>query len=70
MAVLPDNVTVTWGKFEELPEKVKAFVVEKVNLCQPVSLHICDGSSEDGDFLINLLVEEGTAVKLEKFKNW
>ncbi|XP_012562572.1 phosphoenolpyruvate carboxykinase [GTP], mitochondrial [Hydra vulgaris] len=69
MALLPADVAVTWGKFEELPEKVKVFVVEKVQLCTPVSLHICDGSSEDGDFLINLLLQEGTAVKLEKFKN-
>lgn len=68
MASLPQGVTVVNGKFESLPEKVKDFIADKVELCSPQNLHICDGSELENQHLINKLIESGTAMKLENPK--
>lgn len=72
MASLPQGTVVVNGKFELLPEKVKDFVVKKVELCSPENVHICDGSEIERDHLTNVLVENGTAIKLEhpNLNNW
>ena len=70
MASLSKSISVTHGNFETLPNKVKDFVVQKSELCQPDFLHICDGSEEEAQKLADLLVQNGTARKLEKMDNW
>eukprot|EP00111_Clytia_hemisphaerica_P024730 TCONS_00072895-protein len=69
MASLSKNISVTHGNFETLPNKVKDFVVQKSELCQPDFLHICDGSEDEAQSLADLLVKNGTARKLEKMDN-
>ncbi|XP_057291772.1 phosphoenolpyruvate carboxykinase, cytosolic [GTP]-like isoform X2 [Hydractinia symbiolongicarpus] len=69
MASLPQGVNVTHGSFDKLSEKLKSFVAEKVKLCQPDALHICDGSDAEEKILTDTLVKAGMAHKLEKMDN-
>lgn len=70
MASLPQGINVTQGNFYALSKKVKDFIAEKSELCQPDSLHICDGSEKEAKQLSELLVESGTAEKLHNMDNW
>lgn len=70
MASLSKSISVTNGNFDALPNKVKNFVLERSELCQPDYLHICDGSEEESKKLADLLVKSGMAQKLEKMDNW
>lgn len=49
-------------------ERLKAWVEETVNLCQPDDVRWCDGSQEEYDELCNLLVENGTFIRLNPEK--
>lgn len=69
MATLPKGISVLNGKFDLLPSKVQDFVCKKIELCSPADLHICDGSATEAQHFTNLLVEHGTARKLEKLDN-
>lgn len=70
MASLPQDINVVYGNFDTLSDKIKTFIAEKSKLCQPDSLHICDGSEQEAKQLIELLVKNGTAEKLENMDNW
>lgn len=49
--------------------KLIEWVNQMVQLCKPDSVHWCDGSQEEYDKLANLLVQNGTFIKLnEKIK--
>lgn len=39
-------------------------------LCQPESVHICDGSEAENQKLISVMVKLGTLEPLPKYKNW
>lgn len=69
MASLSQNISVLNGNFESLPSKVQKFIAEKTELCQPDSLHICDGSEEEKKQLADLLLQNGMAQKLDKMDN-
>ena len=58
------------GKFEELPVKVQDFVADKVKLCNPDDLYICDGSKEENEALVKLLIEDGILTPLSMHDNW
>ncbi|EDO41588.1 predicted protein [Nematostella vectensis] len=57
------------GDFNSLPKKVQDFVTENVELCQPDKIHICDGSPEENQSLVDFLVKKGTCFKLTKREN-
>lgn len=67
---LPPNFPVIKGNFEELPVKVQDFVAGKVKLCNPDDLYICDGSKEENEALIKLLMDDGILTPLAKHDNW
>lgn len=67
---LPANVSVIYGKFEDLSAKVQDFVADKVKLCTPENIHVCDGSKEENEALIKQLIEDGIATPLKKHDNW
>ena len=69
-AKLPENFPVIYGKFEDLPVKVQDYVADKVKLCQPANLHICDGSQAENEGLIKELMDAGIATPLFKHDNW
>ncbi len=56
--------------FAHLPKIVQEFVEEKARICQPDSIHICDGSDEENKMLTQTLVEAGMIQKLESMQNW
>jgi phosphoenolpyruvate carboxykinase (GTP) len=49
-------------------EKLKSWVEEMVNLCKPDAVHWCDGSAEENQAMFDLMVKEGTAIKLNEQK--
>ena len=49
-------------------EKLIAWVNEWAELCQPESVHWCDGSEEENQKLMDLMVSTGAAVKLDDKK--
>lgn len=67
---LPSDASVIYGKFEDLPTKVQDFVADKVKLCTPDNIHICDGSKEENEALLKKLMDEGIATPLGKHDNW
>jgi len=67
---LQADVPVINGKFEDLPVKVQDFVADKVKLCMPDNLHICDGSKEENEALLKQLMDDGIATPLSKHDNW
>jgi phosphoenolpyruvate carboxykinase (GTP) len=49
-------------------EKLKAWVDEFVKLCRPERVHWCDGSRGEYEALCNLMVDSGTALRLDPSK--
>ena len=49
-------------------EKLNAWVKEVENLCKPDAVHWCDGSDAENDMLIQLMLDAGTARKLNESK--
>jgi len=49
-------------------EQLNAWVQEIENLCKPSSVHWCDGSETENDELIRLMLEAGTARRLNESK--
>ncbi len=49
-------------------KKARAWIEEVVALCKPEQVHWCDGSEAEYGVLCNLLVENGTFIKLNESK--
>ncbi|NLA49494.1 MAG: phosphoenolpyruvate carboxykinase, partial [Bacteroidales bacterium] len=49
-------------------EKLNGWVKEWAGLCQPDSIHWCDGSDEENQMLMNMMVKNGNCVKLNDNK--
>jgi phosphoenolpyruvate carboxykinase (GTP) len=49
-------------------EKVKSWIQEMVDLCQPDSVHWCDGTQEEYDRLCEEMVKSGTFIRLNPEK--
>ena len=61
---------VLYGNFNKLPKKVRFFVDENVKVCQPDSVHICDGSEQEIQLLTYMLQRDGMIRPLPKYENW
>uniref|UniRef100_A0A3Q3X7U3 Phosphoenolpyruvate carboxykinase, cytosolic [GTP] n=1 Tax=Mola mola TaxID=94237 RepID=A0A3Q3X7U3_MOLML len=57
------------GDLSALGPAVKEFVESSVSLCQPDSLHICDGSDEENRTILTQLEEQGMIKRLRKYEN-
>lgn len=57
------------GELGILSPKVRAFIEESVMLCQPQSIHICDGTNRENKLLLRLLQDQGTILALPKYEN-
>lgn len=57
------------GDVGALSPEVRAFIDQSVLLCQPESIHICDGSNREYSMLLRLLQIQGTITPLPKYKN-
>ena len=62
------KISFSSGKIR-LPKSVQAYVEEKVKLCQPDEIHICDGSDEENQILLSMLEKNGSVKRLKKMQN-
>ena len=70
VAIEPQRSTeVLYGNLNRLPSNVRRFVEENAKVCQPDSIHICDGSAKENELLLYLLQRDGTIKPLRKYKN-
>ncbi len=53
-----------------LPLKIREYVQEKIQLCQPTNFHVCDGSEEENQQLLDAMEQAGVIRRLKKYKNW
>ena len=53
-----------------LPAKIRDYVEEKIKLCQPVNFHVCDGSEQENQQLLDAMEAAGVVRRLTKYKNW
>ena len=49
-------------------QKLNSWIKEWAELCQPKEIHWCDGSEEENQKLLDLMVKTGMAVKLDEKK--
>ncbi|XP_041489994.1 phosphoenolpyruvate carboxykinase [GTP], mitochondrial [Microtus oregoni] len=57
------------GDLGQLPAGVRDFVARSARLCQPESIHICDGSETENAATLALLEQQGLIRKLPKYEN-
>jgi len=62
-------VPCVYGNMDALPAKVRAFVEEGINLCNPAKLHIIDGSEREIRDILNVMQQSGLIKYLPKYKN-
>ena len=67
---VPNRYSSGYSDWTSLRPHVKEFVEKNVELCKPAAVHVCDGSSEENEMLLNKLVEQGRLTKLTKYNNW
>ncbi|NWQ96435.1 PCKGC protein, partial [Burhinus bistriatus] len=60
---------VVQGDLQSLPPEVRDFIESNAKLCQPESIHICDGSEEENKKILDTMVEQGMIKKLSKYEN-
>lgn len=53
-----------------LPPKILEYVQEKIKLCQPTNVHVCDGSEKENQQLLDTMEQAGVIRRLKKYKNW
>lgn len=58
------------GDLGQLPAGVRDFVEHSARLCQPESIHICDGTEAENTATLTLLEQQGLIRKLPKYDNW
>lgn len=64
------HLSIVHGDLSRLNERVRNYVEDKARLCQPDNLHICDGSENENDYLLNLMLKQGMITPLPKYENW
>lgn len=63
------GISIVRGSFKYFTPKLKKYVDEKIDLCQPDNIHICDGSEEENKLMLRLLQSNGTIHALTKYEN-
>jgi phosphoenolpyruvate carboxykinase (GTP) len=63
------RISFSSGKLK-LPKSLQLYIEEKVKLCQPDEIHICDGSEEENKLLLSMLEGNGSVKRLKKLQNW
>ncbi|XP_033626346.1 phosphoenolpyruvate carboxykinase, cytosolic [GTP]-like isoform X2 [Asterias rubens] len=57
------------GKLEDLQPHIRQYILEKVDVCQPDNIHICDGTEEENVSMLNQLEKDGMIKRLTKYSN-
>jgi phosphoenolpyruvate carboxykinase (GTP) len=50
-------------------EKLKSWIKEVADLCQPDDIYVCSGSREEYNLMLEKLIKSGIAIPLEKRPN-
>lgn len=58
------------NSLEILPDHIRQYVEKKISLCQPSNFHVCDGSEEENQRLLDSMEQAGVIRRLKKYKNW
>ncbi len=58
------------NSFDGLPPQIREYVQEKINLCQPTNFHVCNGSEEENQEILDAMEQAGGIRRLQKYKNW
>jgi len=58
------------NSLDDLPSKIREYVQEKIDLCQPTNFHVCNGSEEENQQLLDAMEQAGVIRPLKKYKNW
>jgi len=61
--------TKTLDAVKLLNPKVQSYLEEKVKICQPERIHVCDGSETEYQSLVQLMIKQKQLVKLPKYEN-
>jgi len=57
------------NSLDGLPSVIRQYVQEKINLCQPANFHVCDGTEEENQQLLDMMEQMGVIRRLKKYKN-
>ncbi|NWQ82056.1 PCKGC protein, partial [Columbina picui] len=60
---------VVQGDLRRLPPAARDFIESNAKLCQPDSIHICNGSEEENKRILDVMAEQGMIKKLSKYEN-
>ncbi|KFV69386.1 Phosphoenolpyruvate carboxykinase, cytosolic [GTP] [Dryobates pubescens] len=60
---------VVQGDLDSFSPEARDFIESNAKLCQPESIHICDGSEEENKKILDIMVEHGMIKKLRKYEN-
>ncbi|XP_068006100.1 phosphoenolpyruvate carboxykinase, cytosolic [GTP] [Melanerpes formicivorus] len=60
---------VVQGDLDSFSPEARDFIESNAKLCQPESIHICDGSEEENKKILDVMVEHGMIKKLRKYEN-
>jgi len=60
---------VVYGNYEKLPKIVQDYIVEKMAICKPDAVHICDGSDKENQLMVSEMIKSGELKKLSKYDN-
>ena len=55
---------------DSLGPQLQAFIREKLALCQAENVHICDGSEEENEFMVNQMIENKMMKRLSLLDEW
>ncbi|XP_076358104.1 phosphoenolpyruvate carboxykinase, cytosolic [GTP]-like isoform X2 [Tachypleus tridentatus] len=61
--------SVIHGDLCKLRPKVREYVEQKARLCKPESIHICDGSEAENNYLLGMMHKQGIITPLRKYEN-
>jgi phosphoenolpyruvate carboxykinase (GTP) len=67
-SLISDMQTVSEAKKEPKHKRLKTWVEEVVQLCKPDRVHWCDGSQEEYQSVVRLMIQTGTAIPLAENK--
>jgi phosphoenolpyruvate carboxykinase (GTP) len=57
-------------RVESFSPQLQAFIREKQALCQPENIHICDGSQEENEYMVNQMIESKMMKRLPLYEDW
>ncbi|CAG0879043.1 unnamed protein product [Cyprideis torosa] len=64
-----DTIEIDAQVYTKLNKEARAFVMRQVAHCTPDRVHVCDGSEEEANSILDLMEKDGMAERLTKYKN-